>query len=305
VQDAAIRQTHAIGAAFVFWLQDLHSVAISRILGRRYPVVGSLIGERFSRLEQRLLRHADAVVVTADDYLETLGRWGLPMENIEVIENWAPLEEMPPQNNAWSAANGLDAGAVVLYAGTLALKHNPALLLDLAKGLSNATIVVAAEGPGADWLRKHATGVANLRIFGLQPYGDVPSMLATADLLVAILEPDASTFSAPSKVLTYLAAGRAVVAAIPAGNAAARLIIRTGAGLVVEPGDNVGLVAAARQLLADPQAMASRGAAGRAYAEQAFDIVPIADRFETTLARAIGSKADTGLAKQRSHEASR
>ena len=41
-------------------------------------------------------------------------------------------------------------------------------------------------------------------------------MLASADVLVALLETDAGAFSVPSKVLTSLSAGRPILAAIPA-----------------------------------------------------------------------------------------
>ena len=145
----------------------------------------------------------------------------------------------------------------------------------------------------------------------LQPIERVPDMLAAADLLVAVLEPDASTFSAPSKVLTYLSAGRAILAAMPADNAAARLIVETSAGRVVDPTDVEGLISAARALLADPEALARAGSAGRAYATKAFDIGRIAARFEEVAYRAMDRKshsrsapgADTGSAIDSSHEA--
>lgn len=300
------------GAAFVFWLQDLHSVAISRILGRRFRLLGTLIGMRFARLERRLLRTSEAVVAISPDYLRALHEWDLPMDPVEVIENWAPLEEEPADARRWARQHGLPDGQIMLYSGTLARKHNPELLLELARGVPEATMVVAAEGPGAEWLRVQGDGVLNLAVLPLQPYSSVRDMLASADLLVAILEPDASTFSAPSKVLTYLAAGRAILGAIPEENGAAQVITRSGAGLVVDPRDPVALVAAAKRLLADPAMLASAGAAGRAYANNAFDIDRITDRFEAVFTRALDrvspagtpAGADTGRATDRSREAS-
>jgi glycosyltransferase involved in cell wall biosynthesis len=303
VQDAAAQSSRAIGAAFVFWLQDLHSVAVSRIVARRFPILGPLIATRFTRLEQRLLRQANAVVAIADDYVDVLRQWGLPLERVVVVENWAPLEDLPPRHNEWSARLGLDDGPVVLYAGTLALKHNPALLLSLAQGIPAATVIVVAEGQGADWLRARTGDTPNLRILDFQPYAALPSVLASSDLLVAVLEPDASAFSAPSKVLTYLAAGRAILAAIPADNAAARLIVRTRAGIVVEPTDTAGLVSAARKLLSAHDRRLAAAEAGRAYALRTFDIRSIADRFEATLARAISSMSHPSASTV--HETSR
>jgi colanic acid biosynthesis glycosyl transferase WcaI len=295
VQAAAAAAARQCGAAFVFWLQDLHSVAISKMLGRRVRLLGTLSGFRFARLERRLLRESDAVVVISADFLPHLRQWEVPMGVVEVIENWAPLEDdpSPRESDQWATEHGLGDGRIVIYAGTLALKHNPALLLDLAVGLPDVVVAVVAEGPGADWLRIHGEGVSNLRLLALEPYASLPAMLARADLLVAVLEPDASSFSAPSKVLTYLAAGRAILAAVPEANAAAKIITRTGAGVVVDPEDPAAMVAAARQLLADPDRLRAAGVAGRAYAQQAFDIDRITKRFEWIFRSAVRRKANS------------
>jgi colanic acid biosynthesis glycosyl transferase WcaI len=312
VQAAAAAAAERSGAAFVFWLQDLHSVAISRVLSRRSPIFGRLIGWRFERLEKRLLRQAAATVVISQDFLPVLQHWGVPPEQVDVIENWAPIDEEDHSagSTRWAAEHGLSR-PILLYAGTLALKHNPALLLELARGLPSASMAVVAEGPGTEWLRAHGSGVDNLRVIPLQPIERVPDMLAAADLLVAVLEPDASTFSAPSKVLTYLSAGKAILGAMPASNAAARVVAAASAGRIVDPTDIEGLISAARTMLSDPEALARAGAAGRAYAIRTFDIERIADRFEAVAYRAVDRKshsrsardADTGNAIDTSDEA--
>ena len=312
VQAAAAGAAEDAGAAFVFWLQDLHSVAIARVLSRRSRTFGRLVGWRFERIEKRLLRNADAIVAISEDFLPVLQRWGVATDAVEVIENWAAIdkEDHSAGSVRWAAEHGL-RHPLVLYAGTLAFKHNPALLMELARGLPDACVAVVGEGPGTDWLREQASEMGNLRVMPLQPIGRVPDMLAAADLLVAVLEPDASTFSAPSKVLTYLSAGRAILAAMPADNAAARLIVETSAGRVVDPTDVQGLISAARALLADQEALARAGSAGRAYATKTFDIERIAARFEEVAYRAMDRKshsrsapgADTGSAIDSSHEA--
>jgi glycosyltransferase involved in cell wall biosynthesis len=299
VQSAAAAAAHDGDAAFVFWVQDLHSVAITRIVGRRVRVFGTLVGTRFARLERRLLRGADAIVAIAPAFLPTLRNWGVRMDIVEVIENWSPLEDGPPPGtaNSWAAEHDLRDRAVVLYAGTLAAKHDPNLLLELARGLPDAMVVVVAEGIGADWLRGHAHRPDNLRLLPLQPYARLWEMLDSADLLVAILEPDASSFSTPSKVLTYLAAGKAILAAVASDNAAKEVIRRAGAGVVVDPGDSAGLVAAAHQLLADPAWLRAAGDAGLAFANEAFDIDRISMRFEAVAYEAVNRKSPSTRAR--------
>ena len=108
-----------------------------------------------------------------------------------------------------------------------------------------------------------------------QPYEVLPEVMASADVLVAILEPDAGVFSVPSKVLSYHCAGRPILAAIPAVNLAARIIERNGSGLVVEPSDENGFVARAWELVRQPAARREMGARALCYAEATFDIATI------------------------------
>jgi glycosyltransferase involved in cell wall biosynthesis len=296
VQAIALDASRSAGSAFLFWLQDLHSVAIRQLMGRRSRLVGRLVGARFERMERRLLRAADATVAISDDFRPVLEQWGVPSDRVDVIENWAEVAQPNDDTDgqAWKDANRLSGRAVVLYAGTLARKHNPALLLELARGLPDANVVVVAEGSGVDWLEANGSGQPNLHILPLQPPTAVGAMLSSADVLVVILESDASAFSAPSKVLSYLAAGRQILAAMPATNAAARTIVRANAGRVVDPTDYAEFVRAGSEMLVDPSELARAGAAGRAFAEKAFDIGRIADRFEAVAVNAIARKSSLG-----------
>ena len=63
-----------------------------------------------------------------------------------------------------------------------------------------------------------------------------------------ILDADAGAFCVPSKVLSYMCAGRAVLGAMPRQNLAARVVVDQNAGRVVEPDDVAGFRAAAIEL---------------------------------------------------------
>jgi colanic acid biosynthesis glycosyl transferase WcaI len=274
---------------FVFWQQDILSVAIKSAINRRLGIVGGLIGDAFIALERRLLRRSHAIVTISEDFLPILAEWALPVEKISVIENWAPLEEIPalPRDNGWAKDHGLSDKRVVLYCGTLGLKHNPRPILELAmclQGDEDLRVVVVSEGLGSDWLKERAgrAGLANLILLGLQPYERFPEVLATGDILVALLEAEAGVFSVPSKVLSYFCARRPVLASIPATNLAARIIRRNRSGVVVEPDDVEAFVTAAARLLERPRLRAAFGQRARQYAERTFDIRDISDRFEET-----------------------
>lgn len=291
-QAQALAAAREVGARFVFWLQDLLGEAAWRILRRKMPLVGKLVGGYYRALEARLARASDHLVLISADFQPRVAAWGVPSGQVSVIPNWAPLDDLPvsPKANPWSC-QALDGGAlslaeqfVYLYTGSLALKHNPGLLLALAQRVQAlpARVVVVSEGPGADWLRKQADGlgVNNLHILNYQPYERLAQVLATADVLVAVLDAEAGAFSVPSKVLSYLCAGRPLLLAVPPENLAGRIVREAQAGVVVSPQDEEGFLAAAVALAQDGAQREAMGRAGRAYAESHFAIQPLADQFE-------------------------
>jgi hypothetical protein len=103
--------------------------------------------------------------------------------------------------------------------------------------------------------------------------------------LLAILEPEAALFSVPSKVLTYMTAGKAILAAIAPGNLAARTIRAAGAGLVADPDDPAAFGRMARMLVVDDALRRRCGEGGLAYARENFTIDGITRRFETVFHR--------------------
>jgi colanic acid biosynthesis glycosyl transferase WcaI len=288
IQAALLHACRRRHAAFIYWVQDFYGDAIGRLLRKRYGPLGSAIGGYFRHLDASVLRGSDQVVLITDDFLRIAYDYGVPPEKCHVVENWAVLDELPckPRLNGWSRAHGLDGKTTFLYAGTLGLKHNPSLIVELArlfKERRDVAIVVVSEGLGRDWLQsqKAALGLDNLHLFDFQPFEVVPEMTAAGDILVAMIGEDAGVFSVPSKVLTYLCARRPMLVAAPSSNLASRTVVKAKAGLVVDPGDVSGFLKAGERLASDEAFAQLCGRNGRAYAEASFNIKPIADRFET------------------------
>jgi len=281
---------------FVFWLQDVYSQAIHHYLRAKFGLLGSAIGRHYMRLEAKLLRSSDAVVAISAKFREPLERWDVASDRVRVIPNWAPLSEIYPvaKDNGWARQHGLADKLVALYTGTLGLKHDPALLLDLAKiGSSRGLfVVVVSEGAAAQWLdeRKREHGIANLTLLPFQPMERYPEVLGTGDILLAMVGEEAAQFSVPSKILSYLAAGKPIVASIAPDNDAAATIGATGSGIVAAPGDSKAFFDGVLRLAGDGHLRANMGRKARAFAESQFDINATTDRFEQVFA-AIASRA--------------
>ena len=291
-QKRLLSETKRLGSRFVFWQQDILGIGDSKSPRAALRTVRNGDRQPLHRAGTLALAvRSDAVAVISDGFLPTLEQLRIPTDKIYVIENWAPIDELPlrPRANEWARQQGLVDKRVVLYSGTLGLKHDPEAIVQLARHLSDqddVEVVVVSEGRGADWLRRRREEerLSNLRLLPFQPYAELPNVLASGDVLLTLLEADAGAFSVPSKVLSYLCAGRALLAAVPSDNLAAEVVRRSGGGVLVEPGDEGGLVANATRLLADAGRREALGRQARRYAEENFDVAGIGDKFEAILA---------------------
>jgi colanic acid biosynthesis glycosyl transferase WcaI len=290
-QAILLKAAHRYNARFIFWLQDVYSLAAKFVLQRKAKLL-ALAGEAYFRqLEKRLLKSSDEVICISDGFAETIRAWGIDGPNVHVMENWAPLDEVQPREkqNPWAVEQGVADDFCFVYSGTLGAKHRPELLLELAKHLDankSGKLVVVAGGAGADWLAANSKDVSPdvLKLLPFQPYDRVSEVFGSADALITLLDSDAGSFAVPSKTLAYLCAGRASIIAAPSTNEAARVVERAKAGIVVSPDAPSGLIDAAQRFLNDRKHCADCGRNGRAYAERAFAINAIADRFLSILA---------------------
>lgn len=286
-----LQASKSIGARFVLWIQDFYSIAVDKLVRKKIPVLGFLVGNYYKRMDRRQFQSSDHLVAITDDFIPILdGEFGIENSKVTTIPNWAPIDTLPvlEKENPWSKEYGLHDRFVYLYSGTLGMKHNPDLLLQLAiqnKENDHVRVLVISEGIGARWLieQKMALGLTNLYVLAYQPFSLMPQVLAAGNVLIAVLEEDAGVFSVPSKVLTYLCARRPLLLAVPEVNLAARIIVETRAGLTVAPSDGAGFLAAARELLDKKPAAGEMADNGRTYAESTFQIGDILKKFAPVL----------------------
>jgi colanic acid biosynthesis glycosyl transferase WcaI len=285
VQAELLWHCRKLHIAFIHWVQDIYCQALKFFLSRRLALWADPIASVFELLDRWVASRSDHVVVIAPAFREVLCAWNIPESRVTVIENWATLEEIPqmPCENNWSRSQKFERRPVLLYSGTLGMKHRPDLLYLLAERLKNeCTVVVITDGIGQEFLEKMPP-LGNLRLLPYQPYEALPEVLASADVLLATLNSDAGKFAVPSKILSYLCARRPILFAGPRENLSAAIIERSGAGLVVDPNEGAAWVSAARRLVSDPLLRAQLGSKARSYAERTFDIAKISDTFEAVL----------------------
>lgn len=294
VQHYLLGQCRRRGAAFVHWMQDFYCMAVRNVLTQKFGRCAAPLALHYDGLERRVCERSQAVVCITPDFLTTMTAKGFKPARSHVIENWAALDDVlpAPKRNLWSAAHNLAGKLVFLYSGTLGLKHKPELLYHLAaalQGIPDAVVVVVSEGLGRAHLEQLQTRspLPNLLLTDFQPYDQMSQVFAAADVLLGIIDHDAGAFAVPSKVLSYLCAGRPILLAAPKSNLAARTVTRAQAGIVVSPDNVRGLISAARHLAANPELRGTFANNARQYALETFDIHAIGAKFEAVLSEAV------------------
>lgn len=292
---------------WVLWHQDMYSLGVNDEVAARLALGTRHVSQYVDSLERKLVRDADQVVAITPSFITQYQRWNLDVSSVHVIPNWAPLDEIVPgpRDNQWARDHEIPESTLrLMYSGTLGRKHNPLLLLDILDRLKaadvDATLIVCSEGEGADDLRRAANGRSDVFVLGFQPSELFSSVLAASDVVLTLLELSASKFSVPSKVLSYLAAGRPIVGLMPPDNPAAADIAASGGFTAAPNADGVRL---ASEWIRECQILGTLtqiGRQSRVYAEARFAIGPIADRFERVFESA-GDQVHAPVRTKRGH----
>jgi glycosyltransferase involved in cell wall biosynthesis len=221
--------------------------------------------------ESWAVRRSAAVAVVSRAFIPYLGSIGVDPALIHHVPNWSRLAKPvlsiaeTRERFGWN-----DDRTVVLHAGNIGFKQGLEQVVDAARVAATRGLpirfVIAGGGNREAAIREAAADLANVEFIGVQPDGRHASLLAAADVLLLSERPSQIEMSLPSKLTSYFAAGRPIVAAVSAGGASAAEIERSGAGIVVPAGRPEALLASVGRLHDDADLASRLGAAGLAYA---------------------------------------
>jgi colanic acid biosynthesis glycosyl transferase WcaI len=257
------------GAPLVVWVQDL----MGRAAAQSGMDGGSAVAGVVGSVEGRLLRRAEKVLVLNDHFRRYAEGVGVAPERLAVHPNWTHLTSRSGADRAATRAR-LGWGereTVVLHTGNMGLKQGLENVVDAARLAGrycpgDVRFVLMGDGSQRAALEAEGAGVAALEFRDPAPGPEYADVLAAADVLLVNERPSNVDMCLPSKLTSYLHAGRPVVAASPLDGGTAAEVRRSGAGVVVAAGVPAALLEAVRRIADDPAAAAAHGAAGRAYA---------------------------------------
>lgn len=277
---------------YVLWLQDLALEAATSVGMMRESALLRLA----RRLERWTYAGASRILVIAQSFVTNLSRKGVADSKLRYLPNWVDAEFIGgvENGNGFRRSVGLsDDAFIVMHAGNMGAKQQLQNVLDAARELtpqSGIAFVLAGEGSEKPGLMERAqrSDLRNVYFLPLVPRQELPHLMATADLLVLNQHPEMVEGVIPSKLLTYMAAGRPVVVAAHPDSEAARQVRAAGCGILVEPNQPVALARAVMQLAHDPAARVRFGQQGQSFVVKHFSREHLLRAYESELLSVIG-----------------
>ena len=255
-----------VNVIFDLWPEAIHNAGLVR---RRHPLY-------------RLARWLDTRNCLWSDKITTLGRGmrdqiterGIDPQHVQVIPFWIDTDMIRPmpRDNAWRREQGIPPETfVALFAGTIGYASGAQMLVRTAETLADRhdiLLLIVGEGVAKDELQRLAAGrgVRNLKFLPFQPAERLAEMQSAADVGLVTLLPKSGSTSVPSKVLGYMAAGRAVLTSATEDSDTARLIRQAECGLTVPAQDGAALAGAIISLADDHPRAEALGRRAREYA---------------------------------------
>lgn len=265
----------------VLWIQDLWPESL--VAAGALTSTAALKPIRW--LARFIYRRCALILVQSPGFIEHVRSLTPPEVAIRYFPNSADSHYFPIEPPAdLSAQPNLPHGFRVLFAGSIGTAQDFGTLLSAAERLRECPEiqwVVMGEGRRKRWLADQIVArklEGTVHLIGQQSSERMPYYFALADGLLVMLSPSAvSALTIPSKLQSYLASGRPVIAAIDGEGA--RIVRESQAGLVCAAGEPAALAEAVLALYGMTPAERERmGAAGNWYFEREFKRGPLMDK---------------------------
>lgn len=279
-----------------------YGLVFQDLMGRAAGQSGLAGGERFgvaiSRVEGWAARRAALIGMITPSFAPYLASLGVRPDRMVTLSNWSRVRPTTASRDATRARLGWGSGLVVLHAGNMGLKQGLEQVVEAAAlaGRRGASVrfVLVGDGNQRARIAELGAGLSALEIRPLVPEGELADLLAAADVLLISERPTVADMSLPSKLTTYLAAGRPIVAAVPPRGVTARELERSGGGVVVPAGDPAALLGTLDALAADPARMERLGRAGQAFATAELEEAAALKRYRLFVDRLLRSEPAGG-----------
>ncbi|HKW61708.1 MAG TPA: WcaI family glycosyltransferase [Candidatus Acidoferrum sp.] len=219
-----------------------------------------------------------AVVCLCQGFIDRLRERSVAPEKLHLIPDWgnSALSSSGPRDASFRHAHAISPEIfLAMHTGNMGRKQDLQNLVraaQLSRQDSGLLWLLVGEGEERVALEQEILRyeLTNIRLLPLQPPEAVPQMYAAADALLLNQRSAIEDAVIPSKLLTYMSSGRAVVAAVSDRSEAARQVRRADCGVLVPAENPDALLDGVNKLRRVPALRQRLGRNGRAYAEAHF-----------------------------------
>jgi len=257
----------------MFWVQDLWPESLSATGAVKSPRILALV----QKMVRFIYQHCDRILVQSKGFVDRVVAAGAERDAVEYLPNWAEdFYKALDQDQEEAASEELPHGFRVMFAGNIGSAQAFGTILAAAEKLRDYPEIqwlIVGDGHRRKWVEKRVRRRNLSQCFhflGRKPAEQMPHYFAMADaLLVTLIRDPIFALTIPSKIQSYLACGRPIVAALDGEGKA--VVEEAQAGLTSPAEDADGLAEAVLALYRmDPAERHAMGARGRLYYEQQF-----------------------------------
>lgn len=254
-------------------------------------------------------RKAAAIRVISNGFKNDLIGKGVNPDKVHFIPNWVDTDfyRPAPYDSKLADQLGLNDRFNIMYAGTVGLAQGIETILDAAvllTDLPRVQFVIAGDGLDLPRLMrlKEERKIANVKFLGRYPMEKMGTLYSLANVLLVHLKDDPLfRMTIPHKTLTYLAAGKPVLAAVEGD--VSDLVKEVRAGLTCPSMNPEALANTVREFYNMPAVALKRlGVNGRVSACERFGMSAVVKRIATMLEIASRSTKTLAFRSQSDNE---
>ena len=260
-------------APIFLWVQDLWPDAVSAAGAVRSRFALKLL----ERLVRFVYRHCDCILGQSQAFSSHIRALGVEDSRIRYFPNSADELYRPvAAEKAIAERQLMPEGFRVMFAGNIGVIQDFPTILEAADRLrpySDIHWIIVGDGREAEVVKAAVAsrGLTNVHLLGQHPAERMPQFFAVADALLLTLRKQPScALTIPSKLQSYLACGRPIVAGLDGEGA--RVVRESCAGFAAGAGDPAGLAEAVLAMYRlSKEAREQMGQRARQYFEQHFE----------------------------------
>jgi glycosyltransferase involved in cell wall biosynthesis len=250
------------GRPFVYNIRDMYP---DMAVGGSIVRPGSFTA-RWEKLHRWALRQATRVIVLGEDMRDRIVAKGVDSARVVISRDGITVPETlpPPENPVAREIRGEFRFALV-HAGNLGFYGAWQTLISAVRMLENdgVGLVFVGEGAMKSQVQAMAAECRAVRFLPFRPVSEIPLVLSSGDMHVVTVKRGLEGVVVPSKLYPTLAAGRPVLGIAPEESDVARIIRRSGCGVVGNPDDPNSVAEALRGVLQSSDKIQAMGLRAR------------------------------------------